>query len=291
MQIEVHHRHALLTAPRAMNKLERLAADAADRHALVRTANDKLADAERRLVHHNRAAEAYLKRDENVPDQIAAQLEASQAQVKFARLHAEPRDRAYRAAMNTLGQALRYLDTNRGKSFIDTKRLDQHTVDVASVPDELTEKRGQIDSCRAEIQEVTRAPIGADVVEKQVRQIVEKMAARGKPNVRGLDGQAPLTVGWEPGVVIKPIEFHAWLDPETMIRRIMAGVPNPTVSMSADQKAKRLATLQAELLKLEHEEEAIIEAVDGLIPIERRLDANPVAILGVAPGLPVVKAA
>ncbi|MGB3041573.1 MAG: hypothetical protein WBB98_00115 [Xanthobacteraceae bacterium] len=103
--------------------------------------------------------------------------------------------------------------------------------------------------------------------------------------VHFVDGMVSFTTEGEP----KAMATAAWLYPDAMKRRLRmevdrARAASPAEVMSREKRAEELARIDAEILLAEREEEAIIvegRETESAI-IDRRRDASPAAILGVA---------
>lgn len=83
-----------------------------------------------------------------------------------------------------------------------------------------------------------------------------------------------------------PLAWLAWLDPEALKRRLRADLdqvaPDVCSDLPASERRKALKAKEAELAKLEDEEEAAItelEKTGEVIP--RRRDVDPTTVLGV----------
>lgn len=80
--------------------------------------------------------------------------------------------------------------------------------------------------------------------------------------------------------------YLAWIDGAALERRLhemLDKVPKPALTMSSAERVSKLAAIEAELLASERDEEGLIEASEEEGPvIQRRLDADPRAILGIA---------
>lgn len=81
--------------------------------------------------------------------------------------------------------------------------------------------------------------------------------------------------------------YLAWIDGAALERRLhemLDKAPKPALTMSSGERAAKLAAIEAELLASERDEESLIEVSEEEGPvIQRRLDADPRAVLGIAP--------
>lgn len=143
----------------------------------------------------------------------------------------------------------------------------------------LTSERGRVAGCGLPFAEI----------KKQAAEYVAELAERGRPKLlfgHGRKFNVNFTATVETAFATKqdvgaPL---AWLDASAFLRRLIEEIeaqPRPPLTLSAKDRTDKLAALDAELLVLEFEEEACIEAseVEGPI-LHRRNDADPRAILG-----------
>jgi hypothetical protein len=82
-----------------------------------------------------------------------------------------------------------------------------------------------------------------------------------------------------------PLAVLAWFDRDALVARLHAEIaaqPDPELALTAAEKRDRLAKLRADLLAAERLEETLIERamLQGMY-IERRRNADPMAVLGV----------
>lgn len=144
----------------------------------------------------------------------------------------------------------------------------------------LTSERSRVAACGLPLSDL----------KKQADEYVAELAERGRPKLLlGHDRKfnANFTATVETAFATKQDigAALAWLDPPAFLRRLIEEIeaqPQPSLALSAKERTEKLAALDAELLVLEFEEEAYIEAseVEGPI-LHRRHDADPRAILGV----------
>lgn len=154
-------------------------------------------------------------------------------------------------------------------------------VDIFDVPlpkpkGDLETVRGEIAKLNAERVQVKRAPLSRQEIEAKVREKIATIAKAGKPHFRGLAGEAQFDVFYN--ATPNPLVFMAWLDPEALVKRLLADLPPAQEgAMSASGKRKTLADIDARKLELERLEEALVRATGA----ERRPDADVRAILSI----------
>ncbi|MEH6950719.1 hypothetical protein V4R08_05140 [Nitrobacter sp. NHB1] len=87
--------------------------------------------------------------------------------------------------------------------------------------------------------------------------------------------------------------FLCWLFGDEITRRFCAGLAGLENGLTKQEREARTAELGAELLSLEHTEEALVtRALAERLEVHRRLGASPMALLGLtATPVPVLAAA
>ena len=141
-----------------------------------------------------------------------------------------------------------------------------------------------------ELSRIRSAPPPRAEVRKGLAEYVARLVKQGKPRLVVERGK-PFDVRFEDRA--KDFGVHegylaavlAWADPERFTERLealVAEIDDKGAIPTADQQ-RRIAALEAELLKLGFEEEAIIEAAFAAgVDLLRRGRADPRAVLGVA---------
>ena len=161
---------------------------------------------------------------------------------------------------------------------------------LASVRDDLA----RLD---ADAHAVRTAPLPSDEAKAAAQRHVEALAERARPDVRGLvEFQRKIEwprstlqdIGGAGAVALAMPDARgllAWLHPEAMteaLEREIDLVADDAQAIGADEREARLAEIAAEKLQAERREEAVIEAAaDAGTILERRPDADPVAVLGI----------
>lgn len=151
-------------------------------------------------------------------------------------------------------------------------------------------QRQRITAIRQEIARVQSAPPPIVEVKQRAREYIDALQARGRPQITSTAERFEIAF-------VNPQAFSAmpdlnailaWLDPAALEKRLTAEIdswPKPELALSAKDKTDRLALLGMELFQTEREEEACVEQSEVSGPIlQRRLEADPAAILGVIVG-------
>jgi hypothetical protein len=156
--------------------------------------------------------------------------------------------------------------------------------------DAIEATRNEITALQGQLQVIRAAPLPVEDQIKCVAEYVEKTARLARPAVSIVKDGA-VRVAFK-DVFVEPeqvLSLLAWIDPEK-VRDALTGVleaqPRVLGAMTASEKQQRMAELEAKLLELERQEEALIElaAKQGL-DVLRRVD---IVNLGVVLGVMVV---
>jgi hypothetical protein len=150
--------------------------------------------------------------------------------------------------------------------------------------------RGEIDRLQRDLLEARNAPPPKSEIKKLARKWVEDTANKARPRIwidnRGLqvDFLNPQTA--DAGMAFRDaVNTMMWLSPVTFITALESEIdmlPEPSLALTADEKAQRIDELTQRLDQLERQEEAMIDlaGADG-VEVVRRPDAAPSAVLGV----------
>lgn len=149
--------------------------------------------------------------------------------------------------------------------------------------------RESIARLKAQLAEIELAPLSADDLKAQARELVDRLAQRGAPvlnlsrggfDVRWRSRTDAGTTAMNSEDVISTL---AWLNRdavtaalEAQIDRTLADIQSTPLSLS--EREKRKQEIAAELLAAERTEEALIETMPD---VPRRPDADPRAVLGI----------
>jgi hypothetical protein len=151
----------------------------------------------------------------------------------------------------------------------------------------LEREREKITNLKAELDRVAATGLDRVTIETRIAERVQAMADSVNVRLQGERGGTPLifTLDGTEGGLHQPtaLEALAWLSAPALTARLLAAIPTDEAGLSPSAKAKATERLSAELLAAERREEAMIEAaeIEG-VSVERRLDASPEAVLGVA---------
>ncbi|MEH3117133.1 MAG: hypothetical protein PGN25_05855 [Methylorubrum populi] len=171
--------------------------------------------------------------------------------------------------------------------------------------DAITRLRTRLAELSREATKIHNAPVPAAEAKAAAKAFIEHMAFSGRPDVSGLLAgqsrpdfpnltsmyqQPVMTDGNRHTVIAAGTNFDAlgltaWLHGPAMLKALEAQIDAEAKddrAIPTEGRAERLEALRADMLAIEREEEAIIRAIteDG-IPVERRPDASPEAVLQV----------
>lgn len=161
--------------------------------------------------------------------------------------------------------------------------------------------RRRVRELRADLARVEAAPVPSSMAKEKARAEAARLVEQGRPNVGALiEGageiawptSAATVSAWRDGRpdpntptvrTINPLALAAWLDPAALLARLEAEIDelaDDANAMTDEAKAAKRAEILADLLAVEHEEEAfIMQAAAAGIGILRRPDADPRAVL------------
>lgn len=156
--------------------------------------------------------------------------------------------------------------------------------------------RQEIDAIKGEQYRTRLAPPPIEDLKAQARSYVQQMATSVQPRPTPAMARGEgFDLSWfgddavsQPLLTPKRgIALLCWLYPDKATERlvnVIAQMPRPAVpALSEEEKRAKLKELAATLDRLEREEEATVDALhrDGMINVARRVDASPLAILGI----------
>jgi hypothetical protein len=187
---------------------------------------------------------------------------------------------------NRARQWLRELDDNL--VLEDVEPLEAEVVSGTDLTKEIVSTRLQIAELKAERAKVATAPLPKQDQVDFVRDYVVELRKRGAPEVRVRDGRLEaffLDQRKDFGVTESFVaSMLAWACPNAFEKRLTEAIERqPDVyALSAEDKIKRLAVLDAELDSAERREESLIQAASKAgQDMPRRAEASPAAILAV----------
>ena len=154
--------------------------------------------------------------------------------------------------------------------------------------DAISRLRGELAQLRADAHRVRSAPLPKAVAKESIKRTVETMGDRGRPYCDGLlEGHS---IDWPDArrpedVMAATRDLLAWLLPgalvEALEREVDAVAGDDAEALTVDEKHETLQRIDALILQTERSEEASIEASEANgVPIARRFDADPRALLG-----------
>lgn len=154
----------------------------------------------------------------------------------------------------------------------------------------IAEHRENIEAMKSAIAGVNRMPPSIEDQTAKIEKYVDALLAKGRPLVRFINGEPRIIFGDTADLaavsndrLLSAAMFLSGSDRDTIVHRLVEQIPAlpgvPTIS--ADEKRKQLDTLQGRLLQAERDEEVLIgRLIEDGTPILRRVDASPLAVLG-----------
>ena len=148
----------------------------------------------------------------------------------------------------------------------------------------IAKTRNEIRAARQNLQAVKRAPLPKAFQKKLAAAYVMQLA---KPNITitpdGKFGASFDNPNVEGRICIETV--LAWLDPDrfvAVLEREIDAMPEAALTLTATERAQRIAELSTHIDQLERSEEALIEAAQAQgIEVARRTDCSPSCVLGV----------
>jgi hypothetical protein len=176
------------------------------------------------------------------------------------------------------------------------------SVDAGSAAETIEQKRRRIRELTSDLDATRVAPMPSREAKQKMRDQVAALAERGEANVYGLisSGGAiewPLATSRSAiygekenflAVSTFPdaLAIWAWTLPDSLIARLDRAIDEGTddsTALTVEERARRIAEIEADILANSREEEALIEKIESSgVPVRRRPDADPRAVLGLA---------
>lgn len=154
--------------------------------------------------------------------------------------------------------------------------------------DGLVRIRGVIAGLQNERRRVSRARQPLNDLKKRIERYVAERAERGAPHISLANGlEIDFAAGnFEGGTTRRLVDVMCWLQPDQMRAKLETEVKalrdEGGLVLTSAERAKKLAELDAAVLKFERAEEAIvIQLLESGHAVSRRPFASPMAILGV----------
>ena len=135
--------------------------------------------------------------------------------------------------------------------------------------------RGELAAAQCELMQLRAATLPLDDLKEMATE--SKLAT---PSLQVQGGK--LDIGWPKD----PVAFLAWVNAEQVIARLHEQIdrlPAPANALSAAERNRRTDEINARILDLEHEEEALVEAAleAGHDGVSRREGVSPAVVLAV----------
>jgi hypothetical protein len=249
---------------------------AADAEALVRTVIARIAVAEDKEQQFARLINTHPS--EQRRGTIEAEAAATRAEVQ--RLHEQRQERAARERLsgNLLGILRGFIGSLPPNTLLEIVPKSELSLrNGETVLGAITRVRGELAAAQCELMQLRAAPLPLDDLKQMATEAVSKFA---RPSLQVRDGR--LDIGWPKD----PVAFLAWVNAEQVVARLheqIERLPVPANALSAAERNRRSAEINACILELEHEEEALVEAAleAGHDGVSRREVASPAVVLGV----------
>ena len=188
-----------------------------------------------------------------------------------------------------LAQIREFLRTARPGDYRPAELVEPQLQPGEDSRDAVARCRQTLAELRADRHCIASAPLPAASAKEAARRAVEAMAERGRPYVDALlEGGAidwpDAPRGEDPLPAMR--DLVAWLNRNALIdaldREIDEVAGDQSEALEPAEKRETLLRINDEILRCEREEEAlIVEAEAAGTPIQRRLDASPLALLEV----------
>jgi hypothetical protein len=209
---------------------------------------------------------------------------------ELARLHAVREQQNHRhGQLSALAMNLRqWIQNNNRRTFDAARTLTVKLRGGENVSQAVTRLRQEIAETKATLKDLSWAEPPRDVLKAEAAAFVARLAEKGAPTVHvdkhHVAVQFPVTADWNTGKEELNRALLAWLDPEQMLSRLESQIdtlPEPKLTMTAEELSRRKEELGMQILNLERSEESLIErAASEGAEILRRPDAAPLAVLG-----------
>jgi hypothetical protein len=171
-----------------------------------------------------------------------------------------------------------------------------------SLPSAIEARRRRVGELKADLKQIELAPWPSKLTKARAREQLAELAKRGRPDVFALverfdviawptlpqrtihtaDGKGSVTLP----ETLDASALMAWaLGPALVaaVDREIDELSDDDKALTAEMRKQRAAEISAEILAVEREEESLIEMADAQqLPIIRRTDADPRAVLGVS---------
>jgi hypothetical protein len=289
--------------PHARRKWHALIAQADDAEALLRLGFEReKALAERRDGIVRRLAYLDVKTEGEAIADIGVDLEVIDGELRKLSDERERRDRTRSNVQQVLSQLRDVFIPSIGLDLPNADARGLLPVNVEAAPaegesllDAVIRVRSEVGMLKSELQWVKAAPPAREEIEAALREEVQRLIFKGTPSVSIVDGKivtywpdAP-TLGGEPGQAIfapsgSASALLAALFPDEMYKMLSAGLDQLEGGISADERVRRIAELERQILQAEHVEESLVEqALAAGLEVHRRPSMSGWALLGIMP--------
>jgi hypothetical protein len=249
--------------------------------------------------------------DQRQLDEVRDEVARLKAEIQEADARREERREPWAAVAQLLQQIDAWIDRVPADISIKMHELGKPPSKPANVATAIGKVRDRLSDAFARLDAARSALIPIAEAKELARREVEALAAAATPNVNtllegqgrivwprahhsvqvvsGLEGRTA-TAGSGFASLPDPLALAAWLDPEAMLARLARQIEeagDDETALDAEARAKRIAELTDEILKIERDEEALLEiASNEGVEIMRRPDADPRAVLGLSDDMP-----
>jgi hypothetical protein len=211
----------------------------------------------------------------------AITAEAAAARAELQRLREQQQERAARERLsgNLLGILRGFIGSLPPSTLLETVPKSEPSLrNGETVLGAIARVRGELAAAQCELMQLRAAPLPLDDLKQMAKEAVSKLAT---PSLQVQGGK--LDIAWPKD----PVAFLAWVNAEQVVARLHEQIdrlPAPANALSAAERNRRTAEINARILELEHEEEALVEAAleAGHDGVSRREVASPAVVLGVS---------
>jgi hypothetical protein len=288
--------------PVARAKYQRLVAMSADTEALINSsiAKQKPLEVSFSDLEHRRQ---FLD-PKSEPEALAAvEAEMDGLRSEHARLDQErSRRQASKQNLDQTISSLREVFLLGGRLTwpVHEVRIEARPEAGEDLPTAILRVRRELAAAQGELHAVRDAPATLEELGIQIIEEVERKAARGRPQV--VVKASKLTLMWPDVISFAPrgtvlsapmgaaSDMLCWLHQKEISQKLFGDLiaqrqQDGGTGISDEERTARIAELEANIMQLEQQEEALIEqALEAGVEVHRRVSASPWALLSIAPG-------
>ncbi|MER8744191.1 hypothetical protein NKH54_14015 [Mesorhizobium sp. M1004] len=240
-----------------------------------------------------------------------AKLDLASEEVDRVREQYEKRATVWRAHAALVDRLERYLKDIPGRIEL-AEPVKPSTAKGDKLLAEIKASRSTISKLKADRRDIETAPLPSSDAKAFAKAWVAAQAATAKPRLYGiLDGgrseiqfptqsiQVEATVVLDsggfgmargPAFAVDAVALQCWMNPDAMIaalERDISLIANDDRALDGATRAYKINEIDEQLLATERTEEALVDAaLAEHLPVERRADVDPRAVLGLADDLP-----